>query len=100
MRDAERHIGERVGDEPIRRHYPTVKSLTGRRLGHFTALQVVHLSARSHDETVSVAIGIRPDGSLATLEGMPERRQEWVVWEEALRDADDPVRPQVTTDTT
>ncbi len=55
-------------------------SLTDQWLGSFDALQVVHLSARDHDETVSVAIGIRPDGRLATLEGTLERRQqEWVV---------------------
>ncbi len=82
MQDAERRIRNRVGDEPIRIHSVTLKGLTGRRLGHFTALQVVSLSARDRDETVSVAIGIRPDGRLATLEGTPERRQqEWVTWE-------------------
>ncbi len=82
MRDAERRIWARVGDEPIRTHRVTVKSLRGRRLGMFVALQVVHLSARNYDETVSVAIGIRRDGRLATLEGTPERRQqEWVTWE-------------------
>ncbi len=81
LRDAERRIRERVGDEPIRRHYATVKRLTYRRLGYFTALTVVHLSARHGEDTVSVAIGIRPDGRLATLEGTPERRQqEWVTW--------------------
>ncbi len=82
MTDAERRIRERVGDEPIRTYYPTVKSLAGRRAKMLVALQVVHLSARNYDETVSVAIGIRRDGRLATLEGTPERRQqEWVVWE-------------------
>ncbi len=82
MTDAERRIRERVGDEPIRRHYATVKVLTDRRLGYFTALTVVHLSARHGEDTVSVAIGLRPDGRLATLEGTPERRQqEWVTWE-------------------
>ncbi len=61
-----------------------MKSLTGQRFAYFDALQVVHLSARSHDETVSVAIGIRRDGRLAALEGAPERRrQEWIVWDQA-----------------
>ncbi len=82
MTDAERRIRERVGDEPIRRHHATVKSLANRRLGMFVALQVVHLSARNGEDTVSVAIGIRRDGRLATLEGTPERRQqEWIMWE-------------------
>ncbi len=65
MTDAECRIRERVGDEPIHRHHATVKSLTDRRLGMFVAVQVVHLSARNYDETVSVAIGIRRDGRLA-----------------------------------
>ncbi len=82
MEDAERRIRAQVGDEPIRTYHPTVKVLTDRRLGYFTALTVVHLSARHGEDTVSVAIGIRPDGRLATLEGTPERRQqEWQVWE-------------------
>lgn len=82
MEDARRRIRVRVGDEPITVWPTTVKDLAGRRLGHFSALKVVHLSARDHDETVSVAIGMLPDGRLATLEGTPERRQqEWVAWE-------------------
>jgi len=81
MADARRRIWERVGNEPIRTHHPTVKNLTDRRLGHFTALQVAHLSARHGADTVSVAIGIRRDGRLATLKGTPERRQqEWILW--------------------
>ncbi len=87
--DAERRIRARVGDEPVRRHYVTAKVLTDRRLGYFTALTVVHLSARHGEDTVSVAIGIRPDGKLATLEGTPERRQqEWVTWEGMDREGD------------
>ena len=36
-----------------------------------------------------MAIGIRTDGRLATLEGTPERRQqEWVLWEPATREGD------------
>ncbi len=86
MEDAERRIRERVGDEPIHRHYTSAKVLTDRRLGYFTALTVVHLSARDRDETVSVAFWIRPDGRLATLEGTPERRQqEWVTCEPGCR---------------
>lgn len=82
IEDARRRIQARVGDDPIQVWPTTVKQLTGRRLGYFDALKIVHLSARTRDETVSVAIGIRPDGRLATLEGTPERRQqEWLVWE-------------------
>lgn len=93
MTDAERRIRERVGDEPVHRHHATVKNLANRRLGMFVALQVVRLSARDRDETVSVAIGIRPDGRLATLEGTPERRQqEWVTWEPRGRLCVRPVR--------
>jgi hypothetical protein len=82
MADARCRIQDRVGDDPIRVWPTTVKNLAGRRLGYFDALNVVHLSARDRDETVSVAIGLRPDGKLAILGGTPERRQqEWVVWE-------------------
>ncbi len=82
MADARRRIQDRVGDDPIQIWPTTVKNLAGRRLGYVDALKIVHLAARTHDETVSVAIGIRPDGRLATLEGTPERRQqEWVLWE-------------------
>ncbi len=87
MQDARRRIQQRVGDEEIRLHlhYPTTKSLVGQRLGSFAALQIVHMSARDCDETVSVAIGIRPDGRLVTLESTPERRrrrrQKWIVWD-------------------
>jgi hypothetical protein len=82
MADARRRIEARVGDDPVQVWHKTVKDLAGRRLGYFDALKIVHLAARTRDETVSVAIGIRPDGRLATLEGTPERRQqEWVVWE-------------------
>ncbi len=42
--------------------------------------------ARYRGKGVSVAIGIRADGRLATLEGTPERRQqEWVLWEPGVR---------------
>ncbi len=82
MADARRRIQDRVGDDPIQVWPTTIKQLTGRRLGYFDAIKVVHLAARTRDETVSVAIGLRPDGRLATLEGTPERRQqEWVLWE-------------------
>ena len=82
MEDARRRIQAQVGDDPIRVHPMTVKDLAGRRLGYFRAVPLVHLAARDRDETVSVAIGIRPDGKLAILEGTPERRQqEWQVWE-------------------
>ncbi len=82
MADARRRIQDRVGDDPIQVWPKTVKQLAGRRLGDVDALQVVHLAARTRDETVSVAIGLRPDGRLAILEGTPERRQqEWQVWE-------------------
>ncbi len=81
MADARRRIQARVGDDPIQVSPTTVKQLAGRRLGDFDALKIVHLAARTHDETVSVAIGLRADGRLATLAGTPERRQqEWVVW--------------------
>ncbi|MDQ3541016.1 MAG: hypothetical protein M3440_10035 [Chloroflexota bacterium] len=82
MADARRRIQARVGDDPIQVWPKTVKQFTGRRLGYFNALKIVQLSARTHDETVSVAIGIRADGRLATLESTPERRQqEWQLWE-------------------
>ncbi len=82
MADARQRIQDHVGDDPIQVWPTTIKQLAGRRLGYFDALKIVHLAARTHDETVSVAIGLRPDGRLATLEGTPERRQqEWVLWE-------------------
>ncbi len=81
MADARRRIRDRVGDDPIQVWPTTVKDLAGRRLGYVDAVKIVHLAARTHDETVSVAIGLRPDGRIAILEGTPERRQqEWVVW--------------------
>lgn len=81
MEDAKRRIRERVGDDPIQIWPTTIKQLEGRRLGYFSAVKIVQLSARDYDETVTVAIGLRPDGRLATLEGTPERRQqEWQVW--------------------
>jgi hypothetical protein len=44
--------------------------------------KVVQLAARDRDETISVAIGLRVDGWLATLECTLERKQqEWVTWE-------------------
>ncbi len=73
---------EEIGDDPIQIWPTTIKQLTGRRLGYFDAIKVAHLAARDRDETVSVAIGLRPDRRLAILEGTPERRQqEWQVWE-------------------
>ena len=81
MADARRRIQARVGDDRILVWRRTVESLAGKRLGSFDVLHIVLLTARTRDETVSVAIGLRPDGRLAILEGTPERRQqEWQVW--------------------
>ena len=56
MADARRRIQERVGDDPIQVWPTTIKQLTGGRLGYVDALKIVHLSARTHDERVSVVI--------------------------------------------
>lgn len=81
MDDARRRIRKHVGDDPIRIDHTTVKQLARQRFGSFTVIKIVHLSARTGEDTVSIAIGLRSDGRLATLEGTPERRQqEWGVW--------------------
>lgn len=62
-----------VGDDLIQVWPTTTKQLAGRRLGYFGAIEIVHLAARTHDETVSIAIGLRADGALTTLEGTAEQ---------------------------
>jgi hypothetical protein len=82
MDDARRRIRERVGNDPIRVDYATVKQLAGKRLGTIDVVTLVWLSARTGPDTVSVTIGLRNDGRLVTTMGTPERRQqEWFVWE-------------------
>lgn len=67
---AAERIRELGVDAPIRHklHYPTTKSLTGRRLGMFEVLEIAELSSRQNIGTVSISIGIRRDGQLATKE--------------------------------
>ncbi len=49
-------------------------------LRHLHAIEIVQRSTLHDEDTGSVAIGLRPEGRLAMLEGTPERRQqEWVV---------------------
>jgi hypothetical protein len=82
MADARRRIQERVGNDPIRVDYVTVKQLVGKRLGTVDVVTLIWLSARTGADTVSVAIGLRQDGQLVTTMGTPERRQQpWGVWE-------------------
>jgi hypothetical protein len=82
MADARRRIQGRVGNDPIRVDYVTVKRLAGKRLGTFDVVTLIWLSARHGPDSVSVTIGLRRDGRLVTTMGTPERRQqEWVLWE-------------------
>ncbi len=82
MADARRRIREHVGDDPIEVDYVTVKRLAGKRLGTIDVVTLIWVSARDGADTVSVTIGLRKDGRLATTMGTPERRQQgWVVWE-------------------
>ena len=82
MADARRRIRERVGNDPIRVDYVTVERLAGKRLGTVDVVTLIWLSARTGADTVSITIGLRQDGRLATTMGTPERRQqEWQVWE-------------------
>jgi hypothetical protein len=47
-----------------------------------TVLPLIWLSAQHGTDSVSVTIGLRKDGRLATTMATPERRQqEWVVWQ-------------------
>jgi hypothetical protein len=82
MTEARRWIQERVGDDPIRVDYMTVKQLVGKRLGTVDVVTLIWLSARHGPDSVSVTIGLRQDGRIMTTMGTPERRQqEWVIWE-------------------
>ena len=82
MKDARCRIREHVGDEPIEIDYVTVGQLVGKRLGTIDVVTLVWLSARDGADTVSVTIGLRKDGQIATTMGTPERRQQgWVFWE-------------------
>jgi hypothetical protein len=82
MADARRRIREHVGDDPIEVDYVMVGQLVGKRLGTIDVVTLIWLSARSGPDRVSVTIGLRKDGRLATTMGTPERRQQgWVVWQ-------------------
>ncbi len=82
MKDARRRIREHVGNELIEDDHVMVGQLVGKRLGTVDVVRLVWLSARTGPDTVSVTIGLRKDGRLATAMGTPERRQQgWVVWE-------------------
>ena len=50
--------------------------------GTLDALPLIWLSARTGPDRVSVTIGLRKDGRLATTMGTPQRRQqEWIGWD-------------------
>jgi hypothetical protein len=81
MEDARRRIREHVGDDPIHVDYVIAGQLAGKRLGTIDVVTLIWVSARTGPDTVSVTIGLRKDGRLATKMGTPERRQQaWVVW--------------------
>ncbi len=71
VRELFRYQGGRIGDEPIRTHRVTLRSLTDKRLGHFDSLSIVHMSARHGEDTVSVAIGIRPAEATRSYRASP-----------------------------
>jgi hypothetical protein len=82
MENARRRIREHVGGDPIYVDYVMVGQLAEKRLGTIDVVTLVWLEARTGPDTVSVTIGLRQDGRLATTMGTPERRQQpWVVWE-------------------
>ena len=82
MRDAHRRIRERVGNDPIEVDYVMVGQMVGKHLGSIDVVTLIWLSVRNGPDTVSVTIGLRKDGRLATTMGTPERRQqEWAPWE-------------------
>lgn len=82
MTNARRRIRERVGNDPIRVDYVTVGQLVGKRLGMVDVVTLIWLVARHGPDSVSVTIGLRPDGQLVTTMGTPKhRQQESEVWE-------------------
>ena len=74
MEDARRRIREHVGDDPIEVDYVMVGQLAGKRLGTIAVVTLIWLAARTGADTVSVTIGLRQDGRLATTMDTPESR--------------------------
>ena len=73
MANARCRIREHVGNDPIRVDYVTVKELAGKRLGTIDVVTLIWLSTRTGPDSVSVTIGLRNDGRIATMMGTPHR---------------------------